>query len=190
MTSVDGELEERRINDGYIDDVDNLGDAPVTNRAPECLEQIIHSAQTWSTLVLIFGQLLGLHKGGITMLAYMAIGGYMMVAYRRDIEGDFKIKNSHGIPTSINFIPPNKANKSLGFHTNCLGTMDDEYKYRLQQLKGIASKLLPGASSAKLALKTRILPSITYPFAVTSFTATQLYNLLIQYSPRWVLAVK
>jgi hypothetical protein len=39
MQSADQKIEQRRVNDGYIDDVDNLADAPSTNRAPECIER-------------------------------------------------------------------------------------------------------------------------------------------------------
>ena len=40
MISVDKKIKQCRVNDGYIDDVDNLSDAPETNRAPECIERL------------------------------------------------------------------------------------------------------------------------------------------------------
>ena len=84
MESSDGTIKQRRVNDGYIDDVDNLADAPTTNRAAECMERITKTTQCWATIVMVAGQIMDFHKGGNTVLAFIAIGGYLMQAYRRD----------------------------------------------------------------------------------------------------------
>jgi hypothetical protein len=182
MQSADRKIEQRRVNDGYIDDVDNLADAPSTNRAPECIERLTLTAQIWAAIVMVSGQIMGFHKGGYTMLAFMAVGGYLMHAYRHDFEGEVVLRNAHGKPTTIKYIPPNESNKSLGFLTNCLGEMTDEFKHRLKQAKSFASKTLPARLNlheAKLALNTRVLPSLTYPFSCTSFTTKQIKTLAI-----------
>jgi hypothetical protein len=64
MGSADNFIEQRRVNDGYIDDIGNLADAPETNRAPECIQRLTQSAQCWATIVLVAGHILGFHKGG------------------------------------------------------------------------------------------------------------------------------
>ena len=133
MQSTYRKVQQRRVNDGYIDDVDNLADAPATNRAPECIKRITMTAQIWATIVMVSGQIMGFHKGGYTMLAFMAVGGYLMHAYRRDIVGEVVLRNAHGKPTTIKYTSPNQSNKSLGFLTNCLGEMGDEFQHRLQQ---------------------------------------------------------
>lgn len=62
------------------------------------------------------------------MLAFMAVGGFYMHAYRRDFGGEVVLRNSHVKPTTIKYISPNQSNKSLGFLTNWLGEMGDEHK--------------------------------------------------------------
>ena len=68
MKSTDGTIECCRINDGYIDDVDNLSDAPSTNRAAECLQRLQHTAQCWSAIVMVAGQIMGFTKVDIPCL--------------------------------------------------------------------------------------------------------------------------
>jgi hypothetical protein len=165
MRSADNSIQQCRVNDGYIDDIDNLADAPETNRAPECILRLTQSAQCWATLVLVAGHILGFHKGGY-----------------KDFEGDLVLANARGKKTKIKYIPPNKSNKSLGFLTNCLGDMTEEFNHRLHQAKELAIKTLPAKLSvqeANLALITPIIPAITYPFGVTSFSTQQLKRLAI-----------
>jgi hypothetical protein len=111
MMSANKKIEQRRVNDGYIDDVDNLADAPVTNRAPECIDRITQTAQMWAAIVVISGQIMGFHKGGYTVLAFMAVGGYLMHAYRRDFTGEVVLRNARGKATTIKYIPPNDGVK-------------------------------------------------------------------------------
>jgi hypothetical protein len=81
------------------------------------------------------------------MLAWTVVGGYMMHAYRKDFEGDLVLANACGKKTKIKYIPPNKSNKSLGFLTNCLGDMTEEFNHRLHQAKELATKTLPAKLS-------------------------------------------
>ena len=60
--------------------------------------------------------------------------------------------------------------------------MSDEYKHCLKQAKTFALKTLPARLNlheAKNALKTRVIPSLTYPFSCTSFSTNQLKTIAI-----------
>jgi hypothetical protein len=182
MQSTYRKVQQCRVNDGYIDDVDNLADAPATNRAPECIERIIMTAQIWATIVMVSGQIMGFHKGGYTMLAFMAVGGYLMHAYRvtLKVKSFFAMPMANPPPSSISLLT--NPIKVLVFSPTVSVRWVMSFNTVSSKPNLFASKTLPAwlnLHEAKLALKTRVLPSLTYPFFCTSFTTKQIKTLAI-----------
>ena len=134
------------------------------------------------TLVALTGGLMAFHKCSWQVLAWLAINGRMVMRARDSIIGDIYLKDHRGISSKIRFKEATSPNIGLGFSLCPTGTMKYEFELRLAQAKDCATKLATTTlttTEAWLALVTRILPKVTYPFMLTRFTKKQLHRLSV-----------
>ena len=182
LIDVTGKIKSRRTNDMYVDESDGYASAPDTNTVAEAISNMQNHAQVWAVLVAITGGLLAFHKCHWQILAWAAVGGYYLMMSDRKIDGDLSLKDHKGktfeIPQKNALLP----NPGLGFLLCPNGDQSYEFKNRLAQVKECASRIRTAALTipeAWLALVTRVLPRITYPFGLTRFTKTQLHMLSV-----------
>jgi hypothetical protein len=96
----------------FADDTDNHVSVPSNSNDPitEAVLAGEDSAQTWSNLVDICGGLITLHKCNWQLIAWddrmeMVTNPHLTVT----------LLNTHGTPSNIKFLPPNRPNVGLGF---------------------------------------------------------------------------
>ena len=106
-------------------------------------------------------------------MSFMPANGSMLMRSSTLINFDMTLRNRNGQASKIKLKPVNEPNKGLGFLLAPTGTQTPEFNSCLQQMREIASKLKHSflkRHEAYLAYITRVIPSVTYPFALTSFT--------------------
>jgi len=133
-------------------------------------------------LVAMTGGLMAFHKCSWQVLAWMTDKGRMIMRNRDTTLGDIHLSDHRGISSKINFKEHDKPNVGLGFSLVPTGTMAFEFANRLQQAKDCATSLGTATlttTEAWLALVTRVLPKVTYPFMLTRFSKKQLHRLAI-----------
>ena len=116
------------------------------------------------------------HKCFWQIMTFKPASGSMLMRRSTSINYDMKLRNKNGQASNIKLKPVNEPNKGLGFLLAPTGTQTPEFNSRLQQMRDIASKIKHSflrQHEAYLAYITRVIPSVTYPFALTSFTVTQ-----------------
>lgn len=181
MEDPAGNLRSRRTNDGYVDDTDTLACAPITNTIEEGVENIQNDSQFWATLISLVGQALAFHKCFWQALSWMAVGGYYMIQTRdkfRQLE--VWIRDHRGKASKIDYRHHDEPNDGLGLRLCPTGNQKPEFKKRLDQATKFASKVKTSrfkVGEAWIALKVCVLPAISYPLALTRFTAIQLGKL-------------
>ncbi|KAL7502352.1 hypothetical protein ACHAXN_000327, partial [Cyclotella atomus] len=151
MIDVTGTEISSRVDDAYVDGTDTYAMAPNTNEVEEAVQNITTNAQVWTMLVAATGGLLAFHN--------------------------LWLQDSRGKQHKIRRKPATEPNPGLGFLLCPTADQKFEYEKRLGQAQDIAKKVstctLP-QKDAYLALKTRVLPKICYPFGLTRFTRKQL----------------
>jgi hypothetical protein len=182
LIDVTGKLKSRRSNDMYVDDNDGYASAPNTNTVAEAVDNMQHHAGIWAALVAATGGLMAFHKCHWQILAWIAVSGFYLMMTDRKIIGDLHLKDHKGKTFSIprkNALLPNPG---LGFLICPNADQSFEFKKRLTQVKECADRVRTAAITgpeAWLALITRVLPRITYPFGLTRFTKKQLHTMAI-----------
>eukprot|EP01082_Thalassiosira_pseudonana_P000144 g43.t1 g43 contig1:96394-97323(+) len=180
--AADDTVSERTI-DAYVDDADNYADAPETNGAEEAIGRLQTSAQIWADIVAATGGLMAFHKCNWQILAFTPVGGYVLPQSRnRFSRCDIHLRNHKGMSSKIEYKRHTDANKGLGVTMCPTGDQKPKFMRRLTQMRECVARIATSSLSlteAYLALKTRVLPMITYSFPVTSFTAKQLKSLAV-----------
>lgn len=166
-----GILDENEEFEDETEDPGDLGDDPI-----ETAKHLQESAQNWTDLVGLTGGQMAFHKCFWQIMTFKPASGSMLMRSSTSIDYDMKLQNRNGQESNIKLKPVNEPNKGLGFLLAPTGTQTPEYNSRLQQMRDIASKIKHSflrRHEAYLAYITRVIPSVTYPFALTSFTVAQ-----------------
>jgi hypothetical protein len=166
-----------------VDDADNYADAPETNGAEEAIGRLQTSAQIWADIVAATGGLMAFHKCNWQILAFTPVGGYVLPQSRNRFSGcNIHLLNHKGMSSKIDYKRHTDANKGLGVTICPTGDKKPEFMWRLTQTRECIARITTSSLSfteAYLALKTRVLPMITFSFPITSFTAKQLKSLAV-----------
>jgi hypothetical protein len=177
MMDVTGTEISSRVDDAYVDGTDTYAMAPNTNEVEEAVQNITTNAQVWTMLVAATGGLLAFHKCMWQILFWISVAGEYLMASDWNINGSLWLQDSRGKQHKIRRKPATEPNPGLGFLLCPTADQKFEYEKRLGQAQDIAKKVstctLP-QKDAYLALKTRVLPKICYPFGLTRFTRKQL----------------
>jgi hypothetical protein len=177
MTDVTGTEISSRVDDAYVDDTDTYAMAPNTNEVDEAVDNITHNSQVWTMLVAATGGLLAFHKCMWQILFWISVAGEYLMQSDRNIKGALWLEDSRGKRHKIKRKPATEPNPGLGFLLCPTADQKFEYEKRLGQARDIAKKVSTctlSRSDALIALKTRVIPKIGYPFGLTRFTKKQL----------------
>ena len=110
------------------------------------------------------------------MLAWIGVDGRLIPRTQAQTPGYIHLTDKRGIPSKIEYKASDKPNVGLGFSLTPLGLQEPEFAKRLEQAKSCAAAMATARLSVTetwLALVTRIISKITYPFMLTSFTLNQ-----------------
>ncbi len=178
----DDTVSERTI-DAYVDDADNYADAPETNDTDEAITRLQTSAQIWADIVAATGGLMAVRKCNWQILAFTAVGGYVLHRSHTNFhDRDIYLCNHKELHSKIEHKGHTAANKGLGVMLCPTGDQHAEFARRLQQTRECVARIATSSLNVTetfLTLKTWVLPMITYSFPITSFTVWQLKALAI-----------
>ncbi|KAL3802447.1 hypothetical protein ACHAWO_004749 [Cyclotella atomus] len=177
MTDITGTEVSSRVDDAYVDDTDTYAMAPNTNEVEEAVANITNNSQIWTMLVAATGGLLAFHKCMWQILFWISVAGEYLMASDRNISGTLWLSDSRGKHHKIKRKPATEPNPGLGFLLCPTAEQKFEYEKRLGQAQDIAKRVSTCTLTQRdafLALKTRVLPKICYPFGLTRFTKKQL----------------
>ena len=167
-----GILDDEEEDEG---DLGDLGDDPFDTA--QILEQ---NAQQWVNLVETSGGIMAFHKCLWQIVSYYACNGWMLMRSHTQINYEMILRNGEGQTSKIKLKSANEPNKGLGYLIAPTGDQTPEYKHRLKQMKEKATKLKHAfltRREAYIAYITRVIPAVTYPFALTRFTVKQCSDL-------------
>ena len=128
------------------------------------------------------GQHMAFHKCKFQVLAWKNKDEKMLPRDNDEMSGSITLKDNQGVESKITQLSYKKANIGLGCRLTPMGDQEPEYEHRLDQAKSCAAAMGPTTLSrfeAYIAYVTRILPKVTFPFALTRFTKKQLHRLAI-----------
>jgi hypothetical protein len=141
---------------------------------------------TWKEILNITGGDLELEKTWIGMLLfnYDTYSGKNMGRKSKYRAGVPKLVDSTSLPNSIIMedgtqfreLKPDQGLRLLGIRMALSGSFQDEYEYRLAQIKRLAGKMRAAAFDARdawLIYQTRYRPMIRYCLPITTFSDTQ-----------------
>jgi hypothetical protein len=156
----------------FADDTDNHinSDSNDIYAIIRAIESCEHSAQVWSNIVDLCGGLIALHKCFWQLLAWHQHKGYMALIH--DPELALTIRNSHGTPTILTYLPPTEPNVGLGFHLCPDGTQTPQFQALSAAIHvtcGRISSAFLSESEARQALTQRVIPKQQYVLHLTSF---------------------
>ena len=166
----------------WFEEMENPTFAIIDPQPLETISILQGCAQMWVFLVLMIGHLMAFHKCSWQLLAYMAVNGRMTPMTRENMLGDLHLHDLNNIHSKIKYKDNDTPNEGLGFSIAPLGNQEPEYKKRLEQAKYCASCISSATfatTEAWLALVTRVLPKVTYPFMLTRFNKKQIYRLMV-----------
>jgi hypothetical protein len=86
------------------------------------------------------------------------------------------LRNTHGTPTEIGFLPPNKPNVGLGYLICPDGNQTPQFHSLLQDIRTICAKINSSfltEAETRQALHQRLIPKIQYVLHLTTFSLKQ-----------------
>ena len=184
-----------RPADAYVDDTDIYadGECPTTALTNEDDEvdaligdsgddfarmatSLNKSAQVWNNSVSLTGGALAFHKCSYKLLSFEPRSGRMEIRRPAEMSYDFVLTDHHGQASQIQQTSALHPTRGLGFLFTLDGNQLPEYEYRLEQVSKILHRLSVSplaADDANHMLRSRVLPSVTYPMSLTSFNKKQ-----------------
>lgn len=181
LFSVDKSRCIEKNNDAFVDDCDGVASIqkPTFAASERATRKHLQAgAQLWAELIRATGGAIAFHKSFWQMLAFD--GTQFPPAIKNQPHGSIVLKDAYGYESKIEKMKSNEPNKGLGCRQAVDGNMTQEHAFRLGQSKKYVSKI----GSARLTLREsrhlmegRIIPSISYPMAVTTFDQDQCHDL-------------
>jgi hypothetical protein len=166
-----------------VDDADPIAMAPITNEPEEAVRNITHDAQCWVNLNAATGQAPAFHKSFWQLMAWRKLGGYLISKPRREFEDlEVYVKDHTGKSSKIDYKHIDEPNEGLGLKLCPNADQTYEFSKRESQAVTYASRAATvrfHLKEAWTALTVNVIPSITYPFALTRFTPKQLARIAI-----------
>ena len=177
-------------DDNYMDipdlesrDEEDDDDVPSWRNAPRhVIATLGEGAQLWTNLILMIGHLMAFHKCLWQLLPWMPQDGLLVPRPFEDYKGELHLTDHRGLRSKIKHLPYTEANDGLGFLLTPLGDQTHEFTKRYSQAKDCMAKISTATlttTEAWLMLMTRIIPRVTYPFMLTSFSAKQLKKIAV-----------
>ena len=134
LPGVNGKTGIKRNNDAYVDDVDTYA-ASMENKpgtAEDVMTTLTCGAQKWTNIQDVVAASTAFHKCLTQILSWKERKGTLEVDY--DFNFKMELLDSKGAKSSIQFAPPNKPNKGLGFHIAMDGNLQHELIERKKKI--------------------------------------------------------
>jgi hypothetical protein len=160
----------------FADDTDNHTntDSDGKNPVDTVIQACEHSAQTWSNLVDICGGLIALHKCTWQLIAWHLLHGRMTMI--QNPHRALTLRNTHGTPTPILYLPPSAPNQGLGFLLCPDGTQTHQFKALSTEIHTFCGRINSAyltETETRQALYQRLVPKLRYTLHLTSFSSKQ-----------------
>ena len=176
LTSCTGKRVIKHNHVSFVDDADGHVSAPGNSENPmgECIENMQQSANAWNQLVDLSGHSLALHKMHWQILAWEFINGDATLI--KATEEVLVLEDKKGVTSIINFRGPGEPNEGLGFRFCPDGSQDHHFEFvrkkMVEACDAVASAYLT-ESEARQVLQQRLIPKLSYPLHLSSFTPAQ-----------------
>jgi hypothetical protein len=157
----------------FADDTDGQESRPTEDddAISRVIQNLGHSAQTWSNIVQICGGLVALHKCNWQLIAWETNSGRLkMVTTTTEV---LQMDDGKGSSATIDFIPPDQPNVGLGYRLCPDGSQTHHFQATLEAITTLCQKA-SGAylkeDEARQLLHQRLIPKLTYTLFALSFT--------------------
>ena len=162
-----------RTDISYADDTDGLVSVDTTEHtsATAVVELLRQNAQSWSALADICGGLIALHKCNWHLMAWEMTSGHLSLLC--DPHTPLIMRDCHGTPSTIQFLPPHLPNVGLGFRLCLTGDQRPHFTFLYDSI----AKLCCSISNAHLTehemtlvLRQRLIPKLSYALHGSTFS--------------------
>ena len=188
-----------RYADSYVDDTDVYAGHDGPETYPEITDDmdprteedeevqmtvfnLQKASQAMTNLINYLGHSMAFHKCLWQLSAWKQKDGRAVQREHEESHGEIILEDHNGVKSKIKRMKHTEPNEGLGFLIAPTGNQEPEYTKRLKQARECMARILPvqlTLREAWLALVTRVLPKVTYPFKLTRFTKKQLKRLSI-----------
>jgi ribonuclease HI len=188
-----------RYADSYVDDTDVYAGHDGPETFPEITDDmdprteedeevqmtvfnLQKASQAMTNLINYLGHSMAFHKCLWQLSAWKQKDGRAVQREHEESHGEIILEDHNGVKSKIKRMKHTEPNEGLGFLIAPTGNQEPEYTKRLKQARECMARILPvqlTLREAWLALVTRVLPKVTYPFKLTRFTKKQLKRLSI-----------
>lgn len=167
----------------FADDTDGQESCPTEedDAMLKVIQQLRHSAQTWSNIVQICGGLIALHKCNWQLIAWeISAGRIRMVSSTTE---QMSMNDGKGSEATIEYLPPDQPNVGLGYRICPDGSQTHHFQTTLEAVTDLCRKA-EGAylteSEARQLLTQRLIPKVSYALKASSFSAGECRKLNTQ----------
>ena len=139
-----------------------------------CMANAQKGAQTWCDLTRINGGLVALHKTSWKAIAWRVMDGSMEMV--KATEHTIVVKDGKGAYAKIDFLPPDRASKGLGYWISPSGNQDHHHRATLEAVQLLCDAAIGSyltAAEAIQAVRQRIVPKLDYALKTTTFDTKQ-----------------
>jgi hypothetical protein len=170
----------KRNNISFADDMDGQASRPpgFIDPIPAVVEDLTHSANTWSKLVQICGGLIALHKCNWTLIAWEFIQGKLSLVHSTTER--LVMSDGHSTYSTIDFLTPDQPNVGLGFRICPTGSQEHHFQATLKALNTLCHTCsgahLTEAETRQL-IRQRLHPKMVYALHGSSFSRVQCYKM-------------
>ena len=169
----------RRIehnNIAYSDDNDGQVTASAKSKHPlyEVYKKALESSKMWGRLVCLTGGDVALHKCSWQAIAWELIKGQLQLIAATEYR--LIMEDGRGAFSIIEFLGPDEPNVGLGFRLCPSGNQTPQFEHTLQAIEklcGAISSAHLTVQEARMALEQRLVPKLSYPLHLTSFSKPQ-----------------
>ena len=168
----------------YVDDNTLLRQFPANTTTKEIINGIKENFTTWNKLLQITGGDLCLDKCEYSVMKWQYNNkGIPYMVPSTQIQEEVTVTSvldTQQEEQIIKRLEPGNATRVLGIRLPMTGNMKQEYDYRLQQVKQLATKIRNAPLSTMdiyLAYSSRYRPMIKYPLGVTLFSDKQCHTI-------------
>ena len=175
-------LEIRKRNDGYVDDVNTwAASMEWDNEAVEyVLNTLNEGAQILTNLNEVGGGSTAFHKCACILMSWTFNGKRLVIDYER--EGTITLLDNKGAPSKITQLRPNEGNAGLGYMMAVDASQTDEHSNRLTKVTDICIRAQASRLSFKEArqlLNQRLLMQTKYGLHLSQFTEKQCHPMTV-----------
>ena len=170
-------MEILKNNDAYVDDDDGMTsrwDSDLPSSIIKTIRDAQCGAQLWADLLDGSGQSIAFHKSMWQLLGFDP--SFFPPRILDQATQSITLRDREGAPSTIKQYCSDQPNPALGCHLAPTGQQLAEFNTKLKQLRQLMSRLSPTnvtITQAYSLLHPRIIPKISFPMALTSFTNEQ-----------------